>query len=347
MKLASCIRLKKSSSICKLETRVASGSRSIRKRHVRRVVLLTAVPTAKIERENPYHDRIERDVLVYAAAGLRGDQSLGGANKRLASQPVDQFPIYGFRLTASRRKAGVRRWEFLGLLQFLRHYPDLQVDRDGSLRRVWLFELRVCAEFAKVPILHEQALTRTAFADFKFDAEREVRADPESLGKAISDVRVNAEAVERVRARIFALDPRGFEFLVQQALERTGFVEVSVTRFTQDNGVDVNARVPPLQWLLRVFAFNYKQRDGCTRLADGKSPSFAGAWNPSHKVLLSRPVSSRALLLPKRTRADDSQSSWWTVTTSPLPSSRMGWSRLSSNAGRFQPVQARVPNRVF
>jgi hypothetical protein len=64
-------------------------------RHVRRVVLLTAAPTAKIERENPYHDRIEGDVLVYAAAGLNGDQTLGGVNKRLATQPDMQFPIYG------------------------------------------------------------------------------------------------------------------------------------------------------------------------------------------------------------------------------------------------------------
>jgi hypothetical protein len=51
-----------------------------------------------------------------------------------------------------------------------------------------------------------------------------------------------------VRAKIFALDPHSFELLVQQALERTGFVEVSVTRYTADNGIDVNARVSPVQW---------------------------------------------------------------------------------------------------
>ena len=57
------------------------------KRQVRRIVLLTAAPTAKIERENPYYDRIEGDVFVYAAAGLHGDQTLGGVNKRLAVHP--------------------------------------------------------------------------------------------------------------------------------------------------------------------------------------------------------------------------------------------------------------------
>lgn len=218
------------------------------KRQVRRVVLLTTTPTAKIERENPYHDRIEGDVLVYAAAGLHGDQTLGGVNKRLALQTDDRFPIYGFRLNESRRKAGVKRWEFLGLLQFLRRYPDNQIDRNGNLRKVWLFELRVCAEFTKVRLAEERALTSAAFTGFRFDAEREVRADAGVVVEPASDIRANAEAVERVRAKIFALDPRSFELLVQNALERTGFVEVSVTRYTADNGIDVNARVSPVQW---------------------------------------------------------------------------------------------------
>ena len=218
------------------------------KRQVRRIVLLTAAPTAKIERENPYHDRIEGDVLVYAAAGLHGDQTLSGVNKRLTSQPDNHFPIYGFRLNESHRKAGVRRWEFLGLLQFLRHYPDNQVDRAGILRKAWLFELRICIEFSKVPIADEHTLAKAAFADFKFDSEREERANVEQVLEPPSNIRATAEAVERVRAKIFALEPRNFELLVQHALERTGFEDVSVTRYTADNGIDVNARVSPIQW---------------------------------------------------------------------------------------------------
>jgi len=88
----------------------------------------------------------------------------------------------------------------------------------------------------------------SAFNAFKFDGEREARVDAESVTKSTSDLRSSAEAVERVRAKIFALDPRSFELLVQHALERIGFVEVSVTRYTADNGIDVNARVSPFQW---------------------------------------------------------------------------------------------------
>ena len=93
-----------------LEVGNAGGIRvSLDERQVKRIALLTVVPTAKVARENPYHDRIEGDVLVYSAGGLRGDQSLGGVNKRLATQREAQFPIYGFRLNESRRKAEARR----------------------------------------------------------------------------------------------------------------------------------------------------------------------------------------------------------------------------------------------
>ncbi len=217
-------------------------------RHVRRVVLLTAAPTAKIERENPYHDRIEGDVLVYSAAGLNGDQTLGGPNKRLPTQPDTQFPIYGFRLNESRRKAEAKRWEFLGLLQFLRFYPDNQIDRAGCIRKAWLFELRVCAEISKVRIAEEKALMGAAFSAFRFDPMREERTEAEPITDLSSEIRATAEAIESVRSKIFALDPRGFELLVKHALERTGFENVSVTRYTADNGIDVNARVSPVQW---------------------------------------------------------------------------------------------------
>jgi restriction endonuclease Mrr len=89
---------------------------------------------------------------------------------------------------------------------------------------------------------------QAAFTDFNFDGERENRADAEQTGDRGSEKRIDAEAVELVRAKIFALDPRGFELLVQSALVATGFVDVSVTRYTQDNGIDVNARVSPVQW---------------------------------------------------------------------------------------------------
>ena len=79
---------------------------------VRRAVILTSSPSARQIKENPYHDRIEGDVLVYTGAGREGDQSLGGVNRRIPQQAVQSFPIYGFSLIGSRRdqKIGTRRW---------------------------------------------------------------------------------------------------------------------------------------------------------------------------------------------------------------------------------------------
>ena len=97
---------------------------------VRRMAILTSVPSARQLAENPYHDRMEGDILVYTGAGREGDQSLGGINKRIPQQLNSDFPIYGFELIGSRRDRAIgnRRWRFIGLLEYIRHYPEFQLD---------------------------------------------------------------------------------------------------------------------------------------------------------------------------------------------------------------------------
>lgn len=227
----------------------AGGIRvSLQNKAVRRIVILTAAPTAKIARENPYHDRVEGNILVYSAGGLQGDQSLGGVNKRIVEQKDIPFPIYGFRLNQSRRTADPKRWEFIGLLQFLRVYPDVQVDRNGMLRKVWLFEFRICTNFTTIGIGDEAQIMTTAIHDYRFDADNEQRVNTDILETKISEEKARAESIERARAKIFALEPRDFEVLVKASLEVSGFTNVEVTRYTQDGGVDVNAWVSNVQW---------------------------------------------------------------------------------------------------
>jgi hypothetical protein len=66
------------------------------------LVVMTSVPNARQAKENPYHDRIEGDILVYTGAGREGDQTLAGANKRIPPQLSVPFPIYGFIIVSSR-----------------------------------------------------------------------------------------------------------------------------------------------------------------------------------------------------------------------------------------------------
>src|SRR5471030_2172241 len=93
---------------------------------VLRAVIMTSVQGFHGAGENPYHDRLEGGILTYTAAGKLGQQTLAGANNRLIEQKTFNFPIYGFVLVASRRdrSVGPKRWKYLGLLEYLRHYSD-------------------------------------------------------------------------------------------------------------------------------------------------------------------------------------------------------------------------------
>ncbi len=92
-----------------------------------RLVVMTSVPSARQRIENPYHDRLEENILVYTGAGRHGDQLLCGPNSRIIGQPEYRFPIYGFVLLESRRKriADPKRWSFLGLLETIREPAPL------------------------------------------------------------------------------------------------------------------------------------------------------------------------------------------------------------------------------
>lgn len=51
----------------------ASGVRvSVSGNRVNRIAVLTSVPSNRQEKENPYYDRKEGDILVYTGAGLEG-----------------------------------------------------------------------------------------------------------------------------------------------------------------------------------------------------------------------------------------------------------------------------------
>jgi hypothetical protein len=54
--------------------------------------MTTAEESARSFAENPYHDRIEGDVLIYTAQGREGDQQLSGRNKRLIEQYTLPIP---------------------------------------------------------------------------------------------------------------------------------------------------------------------------------------------------------------------------------------------------------------
>lgn len=218
---------------------------------VSRLVIFTSLPTARQLAENPYHDRMEGDILIYTGAGREGNQTASGVNARIAQQDQSPFPIYGFVQVGSRRdpSVGKNRWAFLGLLQYVRGYREQQLDSRGDLRNVLVFELRVHATPAEVHVETDKQAMSEVVASFPRD-DRLDDCDvvtPDSEGTTPFDL----TRLEPIRRQLLAYDPREFEHLIHDLLQQSGFEEIVVTKYSQDGGIDLNARPGKRSWPLR------------------------------------------------------------------------------------------------
>jgi len=216
---------------------------------VQRAVVMTSLQGVHGAGENPYHDRLEAGVLTYTAAGRLGEQTLAGLNSRLIEQKTFNFPIHGFVLIASRRdrSVGPKRWKYLGLLEYVRHYPDTQLDADGKVRKVWLFEFRIHQPDI-VPLSLEAAISGQLLVASRLDAATD-SDDDEIVDESTHQKNENVERIEQVRSKLLALEPQRFELFIKDLLLHCGFLDVCVTRFSADGGVDVNARVGGRIWI--------------------------------------------------------------------------------------------------
>lgn len=187
------------------------------------------------EYSNPYQDRIEGEILTFTGTGRKGDQTLSGPNKRITEQLDAPVAILGFI------NHGKQSYEFLGLLELLRYYPEQQIDQARKLRSVWIFEFRIHRNPTSVPIAVAKDLVKAVLAGRTApiaQTEREVlttfpeQASSKELLKA-----------EDIRARLLQINPYRFEHLIKAVAERTGFTRVEVTRRSGDGGVDINAVV--------------------------------------------------------------------------------------------------------
>ncbi len=221
----------------------------------RRGVLFTAVAGSKLESENPYYDRVEKDVLIYTAQGRHGEQGFGGQNQRLLSHGDDLFPLYCFQLICSRRDktVGVRRWRFLGLLFGVRRYKERQVDVTGQIRTACIFEFAVLSSFGRVIVEDDVFLANSLYRDY---AERNFSAfsQEEENAKVADEIKSNMytpEELERTRFAMLSLHPQKFEELIQKVLERSGYSKVCTTQYSQDGGIDVDAYASEDNWPIR------------------------------------------------------------------------------------------------
>jgi len=220
--------------------------------NISHAVLMTSVPTIRKVRENPYHDRIENDILTCTAACREGDQTLAGLNKRLPTQLKLNFPIHGFIIIANRddKSVGPKRWRYLVLLEYIRHFQDNQIDTKGSLRKVWVFEFRIHSEPVKVPVAFDTRLMSEVLRDSRrknptSDDERAISVPEENTIGKIDPMRIEA-----MRSRLLGVAPERFEHLLKDLLSTTGFARIEVTKYSQDGGIDLNAYPGLALWVL-------------------------------------------------------------------------------------------------
>src|SRR5882762_409039 len=193
--------------------------------NVRHVAILTAAEeSGKLLAENPYRDRIEGDILTYTAQGREGDQQLSGRNKRLVEQYAIPTPFFGFI------NLGQQTYRFLGLLELLRHYQEIQADSTGSLRRVWLFEFQIHRDPTVVPVDQAMVISTQLLADSRTSRgwtslERDVDISIDETAA----LQIQPLELEQVRYRLMQLVPYDFEKFIRSVMEKSGFRDVSVT----------------------------------------------------------------------------------------------------------------------
>ncbi len=201
---------------------------------VRHVAIITSdIECGRNISENPYADRIESDILTYTAAGRQGDQALTGRNKRLIEQYHTPTPFLGFA------NVGKLRYRFLGLLQLLRHYADIQTDGKGNLRKVWMFEFLIHSSPSTVPILNARSIASALFEPKSEDTQAE---DSDS----VSPYRISGVSeleLEQVRSAMLSVSPRAFELFIARLFHVCGFMRVQTTAFQGDGGIDLDAYV--------------------------------------------------------------------------------------------------------
>lgn len=206
------------------------------------IVLITSAEETKDTIRNPYADKIEEDILTYTGAGLKGDQDISGVNKRLVEQKEKPVPILGFL------KEGVNQYKFIGFLFLLRNYQDYQLDNQGELRKVWLFEFKI---FSDIPIL-KIGNFNYPFSPLYYQFKKEILPEDTIIDSLILERSKNEnvlpkldeetlKSIEVLKKNLLTINPYEFEVLISKLIEHTGFVNVEVTKKSGDDGIDVNA----------------------------------------------------------------------------------------------------------
>jgi len=242
------------------------------------VILTTAEQYPKNIIENPYHDRIENNILIYTAQGRTGDQELSGRNKRIPEQYTTPIPFYGFS------NEGRQTYTFLGLLELLRHFQEYQIDKKNVLRKVWVFEFYIHNEIPTIPIQNARDIITSIFKESRkiHGIDREEREVV--LFEAPQEVYESANyEAEEIRSHLLQINPYRFESLVKEVVESNGFSNVTVTPPSQDGGIDVNGYVADSNYFFSKTHVQFQVKRWRHSVGSVEINNFRGALHTTAK----------------------------------------------------------------
>jgi len=126
--------------------------------------------------------------------------------------------------------------------------PDTQLDADGRVRKVWLFEFKIHHDQQVLPLASEAVISSQVLIESRFRGGNNAD-DDEIIDQSDHQQAENFERIEHVRGKLLAMEPKSFEFFIKDLLLHCGYSDVCVTKFSADGGVDVNARAGVRMWI--------------------------------------------------------------------------------------------------
>ena len=116
-----------------------SNQGGMRRSHRTNSLVLISNHTNNKGDDNPYDDRWKNDVFHYTGMGSQGDQSLDfRQNKTLYESETNGVEVHLFEVFKPQQ------YEYKGQVALAdKPYQDRQPDVNNSLRKVWIFPLKI------------------------------------------------------------------------------------------------------------------------------------------------------------------------------------------------------------
>ena len=128
----------------------------------------------------------------------------------------------------------------------MKYYTDTQLDTNGKVRKVWIFEFRIHQQPSIIPLEFDNQISNEILKETR---KLSIESDNEVVTTLEPEEDQNFEAIEKIRSRLLLLEPKLFEYFIKDLLVHTGFTDVCVTKFSADGGVDVNAKTGSQMWI--------------------------------------------------------------------------------------------------